>query len=301
METRKQSASCAEARQIDLVGYLAQLGHHPVKVKNQDYWYLSPLREEKTPSFKVNQKHNCWYDHGLGQGGNLIDFAIRYHGCTVSELLHHLPGTLSVQGPAIIRENVNREANEHSISILKERPLWSFFLCRYVQQRCITLDLAKKYCQEISYQLKDKEYVAIGFRNDAGGYELRHPYFKISSSPKGITTFQNGAPQVAVFEGFFDFLSYLKVLSPSAQRQMDFLVLNSISFFEKARLFLEQHQTINLYLDRDAAGLKITQKALDISLQYHDKSALYRPCKDLNEWLINQGKTQRKSLKNNLH
>ena len=90
METSKQLASCAEARQIDLVGYLAQLGHHPVQVRHPNYWYLSPLRKEKTPSFKVNQKLNCWYDHGLGQGGNLIDFGIRYHGCTVSELLHHL-------------------------------------------------------------------------------------------------------------------------------------------------------------------------------------------------------------------
>lgn len=38
---------CAAARQIDLVDYLASLGHQPQKVRNQDYWYLSPLREEK--------------------------------------------------------------------------------------------------------------------------------------------------------------------------------------------------------------------------------------------------------------
>jgi len=42
---------CSGAKQIDLVDYLASLGHQPKKVKNQDYWYLSPLREEKTPSF----------------------------------------------------------------------------------------------------------------------------------------------------------------------------------------------------------------------------------------------------------
>jgi len=37
--------------------------------KNQQlyYWYLSPLREEKEASFKVNRKKNVWYDHGIGK------------------------------------------------------------------------------------------------------------------------------------------------------------------------------------------------------------------------------------------
>jgi hypothetical protein len=55
----------AQAKQTDLVDYLAFLGHRPQKVRNEDYWYLSPLREEKTASFKVNRKKNVWYDHGV--------------------------------------------------------------------------------------------------------------------------------------------------------------------------------------------------------------------------------------------
>jgi hypothetical protein len=224
METRKQSASCAEARQVDLVSYLAQLGHHPVQVRHPNYWYLSPLREEKTPSFKINQKLNRWYDYGMGQGGNLIDFAIRYHGCTIRELLHSLKGNLSFPPPAPIQEKIQPAEKENPVTILRARPLWSFSLCRYLQQRSIPLELAKRYCQEISYQLNGKVQVAIGFKNDSGGYELRHPAFKASSSPKGITTFGNEAPEVAVFEGFFDFLSYLKIQPSPAPKQTDFLV-----------------------------------------------------------------------------
>jgi hypothetical protein len=301
METRKQLASCAEARQLDLVGYLANLGYQPVKVHNNDFWYLSPLREEKSPSFKVNQQLNRWYDHGLGEGGNLIDFATRYHGCTVRELLQSLKGNLSFHLPAPIRVKIEPSAKENPIIILRERPLWSFSVCRYLQQRFIPLDLAKRYCREVIYRLNGKEQVAIGFKNDVGGYELRNPAIKISSSPKGMTTFQNGAPEVAVFEGFFDFLSYLKIQPLAAQKQTDFLVLNSVSFFSKARPFLEQHPAINLYLDRDAAGQKVTQKALEISPQYRDKSDLYQRHKDLNEWVVNQSKRQKKSLKNSLH
>ncbi|MEO8405754.1 MAG: CHC2 zinc finger domain-containing protein, partial [Chitinophagaceae bacterium] len=66
--------SCAEARQIDLVEFLTSLGHKTKKINKQDHWYCSPFRDEKTPSFKVNRQLNIWYDHGAGEGGNLIDF-----------------------------------------------------------------------------------------------------------------------------------------------------------------------------------------------------------------------------------
>ena len=43
-----------EAKQIRLVEYLRIIGHSPVNARGCQYWYLSPLREERTPSFKVN-------------------------------------------------------------------------------------------------------------------------------------------------------------------------------------------------------------------------------------------------------
>src|ERR1041384_7545302 len=95
MNFNKQRLSIAEAKEMDLVDYLSSLGYRPAKIRGVDHWYLSPLRDEKTPSFKVNQKLNRWYDHGLGQGGNLVDFGILYHQCTVSELLQKLDGSLS--------------------------------------------------------------------------------------------------------------------------------------------------------------------------------------------------------------
>ena len=71
-----QRLSIEEARQTDIVDYLAKLGHALEKIKGSDYWYSSPLRSEKTPSLKVNRKLNRWCGHGLGKGGNIIDFAI---------------------------------------------------------------------------------------------------------------------------------------------------------------------------------------------------------------------------------
>lgn len=52
----------AEAKQIRIVDFLVQLGHRALYVKSGQHWYLSPLREERTPSFKVNDRINEWYD-----------------------------------------------------------------------------------------------------------------------------------------------------------------------------------------------------------------------------------------------
>src|SRR5690349_21237349 len=82
--------TCARAKEIDLVDYLFSLEFKPAKIRNNDYWYLSPLRDEKEASFKVNRKLNMWYDFGLGKGGDLIDFGILYYKCSVSALLEKL-------------------------------------------------------------------------------------------------------------------------------------------------------------------------------------------------------------------
>ena len=46
----------AEAKQLRIVDYLARLGHRPRSIKSDQYWYFSPLRDERTPSFKVNDR-----------------------------------------------------------------------------------------------------------------------------------------------------------------------------------------------------------------------------------------------------
>ena len=53
-----------EAKQVRIVDFLAQLGQNAKYVKSDQYWYLSPLRDEQSPSFKVNDRVNEWYDFG---------------------------------------------------------------------------------------------------------------------------------------------------------------------------------------------------------------------------------------------
>ena len=299
MDFRSNRLTVSEVKEIDMVRFLSDLGHEPSKIRNNDYWYHSPLRDEKTPSFKVNRKLNRWYDHVLGKGGNLVDFAILYHGCTVAELLQNLSGNLSFQKPSL-QQSITRPEPENQIKILGDFILSSTALLRYLQQRRIPVDIADRYCREVRYELNGKVYYGIGFKNDLGGFEIRNPYFKASSSPKGITTIDNSAGEVIVFEGFTDFLSFKATHQQDPEDRFDFVVLNSVSFFETARPFLEKHNTIRLYLDRDATGQNCSRYALSLSSKYKDESSLYQNHKDFNDWVVNIGKPQKKNHKQKL-
>lgn len=286
MPMERAILTCHQANALDLVDYLALLGHHPLKVRRQDYWYRSPLREERHPSFKVNRQLNRWYDHGLGSGGTLVDFGIRYHGCGIRAFLQTLPGGLAFPAATqSYQREVRQEGTAGKIRILSAGELRAPSLCRYVTGRGISLPLARAYCQEVTFRLRGREYRAIGFPNDAGGYELRTPSFKASSSPKTITTWDIGAREVVVLEGFMDFLAFRQSYPENSTAPSNFVVLNSLAFFERAGAFLERHDTIRLWLDRDTAGRRYTQAVLASSARYRDESEKFAPCKDLSEWL----------------
>jgi DNA primase len=297
MDFRKQRVSLTAVKETDMVDYLFALGYEPTKIRNADYWYISPLRNEKTPSFKVNRRLNKWFDHGLGTGGNLIDFGIEYYQCSVSDFLQKFRVDFSVHQPGLDRTFEKQHESEGKIQNLQVKPLFSTPLLHYLSQRKIPVRIANEFCKEVVYELGEKQYYAIGFENNSGGYELRNAFTKISSSPKDITVIENGAKDVSVFEGFFDLLSFMAINGREQLRVQNYIVLNSISLFEKARPILETHNKVNLYLDRDQAGLDLASHALSVSEKYRDASSLYKNHKDLNEWLIAEGKSLRKSLK----
>ncbi len=295
MKFRNNLPSVEEVKNTDIVDYLQNLGFTPQKILHNNYWYLSPLRDETTPSFKVNRNLNRWYDFGEGKGGNLIDFGILYHRCTVSELLKKMNSFSFHQHDTSLKKE-DEEAKK--IRVISEREITSLVLSRYLHKRRIPLEIASGFCREISYELYGKNYYAIGFKNNAGGYELRNEKFKASSSPKDVTLITNNAAEnITVFEGFFNFLSYLAIHQKQEQPLTNFLVLNSASFFEKSLPLMQSHRSVHLYLDCDTTGQNCTQKALAIDKQkFNDERHLYQNYKDLNDWVMHIGRSQKQLL-----
>lgn len=281
--------NCEQANHIDLVEYLFSVGFSPRNISKENYWYLSPLHVERTASFKVNRLKNIWYDHALGKGGKLVDFACLYLKCSISDVLDQLVNSYSIANSSSHQQK-SREIqileNDDTIRIISsESPISTPSLINYINHRNIDLDVANKFCREIHYKTGEYTFSAIGFKNSSGGYELRSPNFKGAVSPKYVTWFDNKASSISVFEGFFDFLSYGSVIGIQ-KADTNILVLNSLSFFTRSLLLMEKHERIHLFLDNDKAGKACVQQALNRTEKVIDESDLYKGHKDLNEWLV---------------
>ncbi len=83
-------------KQIAITDYLQQQGYAPARVHGIHYWYCSPLRNERTPSFKVNIERNQWYDFGTGEHGDIIDLVCALFRCSISEAIDRLSGAKQV-------------------------------------------------------------------------------------------------------------------------------------------------------------------------------------------------------------
>ncbi len=161
--------NCEQANQMGLVDYLNSLGYQPKKIRGNDYWYFSPFRNEKEPSFKVNKSKNVWYDHAPGKGGKLVDFVMEFYRCDVSEALqkissfhpqNNLQNTI-VRPQFHLYENSivdNKDTRETAIKIIAaKQPIQDLTLCRYLMQRRIDKSIADSYCHEVHFTIADKE------------------------------------------------------------------------------------------------------------------------------------------------
>ncbi|MDM1362508.1 toprim domain-containing protein [Myroides marinus] len=308
--------TCNEAKKISLVSILDKIGAKKVKQNNHEVWYLSPFRNETTASFKIDLAKNIWFDHGEGFGGNVLDFIMRYHDCSLKEALQILDhGSFSFHQPTFQSDITDKE-KKYEIKAIK--PLINTQLIDYIQSRCINLKIAKKYCVELHYSLKDKAYFGIAFLNDSDGYEVRNKYIKMCLGTKVPSYFNNNSSQIILFESWSDFLSFL-TLYPRAEKRYDYLILNTVGTLnailnDDTNNYLykctngESDNCINIHMDKsinnalykelkydiiiccfdnDDAGNKTTKKVQDaFPNRVKDGRYLYPNHKDLNDYIM---------------
>lgn len=279
-----------KAKQIPIEEVLKKMNFEPSKTNGFDVWFISPFRDEKTPSFKVNTKINRWYDHGIQKGGNIIDFLQLNNNLSISEILKYLDNltdgvVFSFQKQELSKIFSNEIINE--IEIIKTIGIQHYALKDYLEKRRIHLIDNEPNLVEIHYQLKEKKYFAIGFKNKSQGFEIRSKYAKICIGKKDISLIENGSDTICVFEGFMDYLSYRNSIYQLERKNYDYLILNSVALINKCETILNNYNAIELYLDNDKPGEKYTSEILSVYKNAIDKRYLYLKYKDLNDWLIN--------------
>lgn len=280
--------------QVSLAGLLTRLGYYPARTSGQEQLYISMLRDSDTnPSLAVNDGLGVWYDHGLGKGGNVIDFGLAYWpNLSFKEVLEKIVAVanlpLTGQRPDSEQNHKRRHAQKvphyqiEDIKDLGNNPA----ITAYLGQRGVW-EAAEGRLQEIYYYVEDekkqrKHFFAAGWQNEVEGWEVRNKYFKGCLGHKGLTLVPGETDRLAVFEGYMNYLSWL-TLNPEAGSHV--LVLNSLALLQAGIKKAESFSSIDLYLDRDKSGEQASLEFIKALPQAIDRSAAYQGYGDYNDYL----------------
>ena len=270
----------------------------------------SPFRDERTPSFHILPPGYGWKDFGDGSSGGVIDLVMRLEGCTREGALRVLSRIRTGERFSEIRERVSALPAPHAgpsrLKVVGIAPVTLPSLLSYARSRGISDSVLQSYCREVLVRSPrgDSARPYLAFPNGAGGWVLRSgvsgragkrctcsaPTFL---GPDGKAVREPRCGAVALFEGFFDFLSFLQLRpSPDPVPGMDVCVLNSVTNVDKAMDFIAGHTSVNLWLDNDDAGRRAAGKVASEVLskthwaQVYDHAYEYGGFKDVNDYLM---------------
>ena len=275
--------NCNTAKKINLIKFLKSKGFSPEKTTNNDTWFISPFRDEITPSFKVNNHKNIWFDFGDGCGGTILDFVMKLHQCEIKKALEILSSNNFSFHQQKEKTTITEKSN---YSIKKVTELSNSNLIDYLNSRKINIEFAQQFLFQVHYSFGFvKEYYGVGFMNDFGGWEIRNKFFKGCLGKKSLTTINNNSDVICLFESWSDFLSYLSLKKHITDE--NFIILNSTSLIKKILELIEDYSKVKCFFDNDKAG----NNAFDFirensNVKIEDCRIHYKSFKDLNEYLI---------------
>lgn len=279
-------------RTVSMHDILASLGYNTEHTSSNLYY--SPFRNERTPSFHINEATHQWCDHGsaaLGkEGGDTISLVQKLKKCSFYDALEYL----STFTPSIVRNpadeviSASKGASFAGSGISIEKAFNSFtsrMLLDYaVGKRCIPQSLLERYCSQVTYrntyvdratgEVKKNFHYAVGFRHADGSWTLRVPPVEGSKFKGKLSTGSNhtiilgdgtvpveegnktpdirpSSRTVAVFEGFFDYLSWMAWTGKDVPGNIDVVVLNGVTNTRNAMPFLLSHENVVAFLDND--------------------------------------------------
>ncbi len=81
---------------IDIVEFISQFVD--LEQRGEEFWSLSPFKEEKTPSFSVRPNPPCFFDYSSGIGGNVFTFVKYYYKCGAAKAIEILKKYVGFNG-----------------------------------------------------------------------------------------------------------------------------------------------------------------------------------------------------------
>lgn len=289
----------------------AVLQHFGKRTDHRGEMYYSPFRDEANPSFHIKRSENVWMDFGSGEGGNVLTLVSLLGNIPLEKCWDYVAGldpniVVLDSSPASSRMESSRSSRIIIDSVKESFTFRNLIL--FAQRRGIPRHILEHYCRQVTYHLdgrRDTHWTAIGF--PAGdGWVLRHitdgPFAKRCTGSACTLLGAGGemvssptCDRVEIFEGFFDFLSWL-VLKDRTKPFSDICVLNSVNNLQKGLQFISAHKDISSWMDNDEAGRRALDTLKESCPDVRDHLSDLGENKDVNDLLTSTRMTVKNSI-----
>jgi len=291
-------------------------------VEGNENLYLSPFTGENTPSLHVgyDKEHKKWKCFSSAKAGNDIQLVIELEelqGRKLSdEVIKKKDGsefTLKASHKAynIIQERINgntayvapvqREATTEPIKkgneVINIQPVYQIALKNLLVSRGIPESLFS-FINEVTYlnHKSNRKFFGVCLQNNSGGVAHRNKleFGKGNIGKADITTsLRDENKEIKVFEGMFDFWSYLTIakITDPFNLLFDVCVLNSTTHARRVEKLIQsgKYDLVSSYMDNGTSGdfatIELRDFATDKNVKFIDKRKTYKTFDDLNDLL----------------
>ena len=279
--------------------------------------WFSPLRNEKSPSFYIDERANTWKDFGHHlPKGDVLDLWIDFHWLrrndpeATKEALKALEAFDSIPriNPYQQTSHEVTYSEVYKIKSLSER-ITKRTLRDEIDNRRVGKDLVERYVKQAVIEYNGMKFDTFAFENDKGGHEINnrrrdHSSFKTCIGPKAITTFP-AHPEATdvtafVFTGFWDMLTWLN-MNGLPKRNEEYICSNGDSMITAVGEYIlskkAQIARVLSFTDHDESrsGEKTMHALADIleaeDVQFGSMDHLYDGHKDLSAANMNSKST----------
>ncbi len=281
---------------VSIVDLLSKMGYIHEYKTGGEYYYHSMLRPknnpDNTPSLSVKDATGEWFDHGQDFGGNVVEFGIKYWPhLSFPEVLEKIVETCGMPLNSSAYRHTPRKSNqakEKNYGILEIKELGhNAAIMNYLESRGVAR-VAEGRLKEVYYYVEDKNQkkhnvFAAGWQNETGSWVVRPLSYPVSLGPNAISFLPGSMDRLSVFEGFFDYLSWLTE-NPFSNDSV--LVLNSVSNAQDGIAKAMGFGNVTLYFDHDTAGRKATLDFMTAIPATTDGAHIYEGYNDYNDKIV---------------
>lgn len=297
-------ADLDKIKEIQITQYIEDLGYSPIRKDGREWAYPCWWRNGDGAHLCVDVKNNLWHDKVSDKGGSIIDLVMESENLSFHDAVLKLDGGETSSMPTWdwkrptkkvkYDEDFEREVLKQTRDHFTQRALIA-----YAEERGISLAVLESFCVEVFFNkesiMNPPHKFAIGFPNDSGGYAIRNKIRKGQIDCQGITTF-DFAPDTdswLIFEGFFDFLSFIQEYSTPEkvyQPKVNVIVLNSVVNLKRAYKHFKGSSRLYYMCDNDQQGNEYLERLRGIYASVTDVRNHFDGFKDYNQYWMNKVK-----------